>query len=329
MTILCIQISIKTKESTFFEYYDDIPQYITFPSDCVNYPSECNLLFSLNLDSYDEIRTYNRIYTRISDVLADVGGIANVLIKGFSFFMNIYCTFTRNEIISNYIYDFSFKGNESGNNKKKVEFRIKDEIPKNLIMTHNPDINSPEYKKDLNCKKKLSEGNVKESVKINRTQLELQLIPIDRIMQKRNFKKFRFKCIHLIAYYLFCHFRRNSNLKLQYEMYVKVGIAMNKLLDVKKIVNNSEKLDNLQLVLLNNDQYALLNFITKYNLVENKLNNNSKFISDRNYLNDDKNLRNIVNSVFLKIKESGDVNLDPVTLKLVNYIDSSLLDNVI
>ena len=91
---------------------------------------------------------------------------------------------------------------------------------------------------------------------------------------------------------------------------------MSDILDIKRIVYQPEGLDNLKMILLNNQQYALLNYISKNNL--NNINegndsNKSLFIIDKNFIQNEENLRTLVNKVFTTtIKESGNSNIDAI-----------------
>jgi len=102
----------KYKNNNLFTIFDDTQLSETYPNSCVDNPRTCNNIFQLQLNTYSKIITYERRYNRISDGLASVGGISNILMNVFTLFMNVYCTVITNERVSNHVYDFNFKDNE-------------------------------------------------------------------------------------------------------------------------------------------------------------------------------------------------------------------------
>jgi hypothetical protein len=125
-------------DNEYISIADESQNMVAYPLWCdtndIEDPTDdfyCNRLFRLQFYTYRQIITYTRVYQRISDALAKVGGLASILMRAFIILMDIYCTFIRNERIANYIYDFDIE------QEKKI---LKDR--KNSILKINDNINN-------------------------------------------------------------------------------------------------------------------------------------------------------------------------------------------
>lgn len=102
--------------------------------------------------------------------------------------------------------------------------------------------------------------------------------------EQQNSKKFKFKLFDLILYFICCHCVRKSDLKKRFDLYKKVADVVSALLDIKRILHQVEDYNNLKMLILNKEQYALMNFISKYNPHDQSSNLNDKFNNDKKFL---------------------------------------------
>lgn len=185
----------------------------------------------------------------------------------------------------------------------------------------NVNINSSRELNAKNLSKISSNGNIRENMNNNKIA---SLISLEKIISYRIKKVYSFRFGDLVAYYLFCHWARVSNLKIKYEDYNKIQTAMNTILDIKRILHKLEEYDTLKMVLFNNEQLALLNFINKYKLSSSESRN--KFTDDKKMLENEEYLRKLVNELLIKVNNSEKENLDSTTFKLVNYLDQHIFE---
>jgi hypothetical protein len=138
---------------------------------------------------------------------------------------------------------------------------------------------------------------------------------------------------------------------MKYSLYKTHKHIVEEMLDLRRVISKMEEIDKLKMILLNKEQYAMFNFISKYTCyavsVEeegyNKDRGNKSFskINDmRNFLNDEDNLINILIS-YLSASSDKESNKnyrnmnrvrveknEEIDRKLIEFLDEEILKNL-
>jgi hypothetical protein len=175
-----------------------------------------------------ETKIISRTYKRISDVLANVGGIANIISLIFKIFINFYSTFIRNEEIINYLFFNEEKPKESSMVKKDTKIKQNvfaepkiDNKTKNKFNVITPDIS----KRSINQIEMIKSSDLIEKDLQNNESLEkiefIRKLKIYNSIKKRK-EKFKFSFLEYIRVILFkCLYPKNSNLIFRYNQHLR------------------------------------------------------------------------------------------------------------
>jgi hypothetical protein len=283
-------------------------------------------LVHLNFNSSNKIIYYIRTYKRISEVLANVGGLSNVLVLVFNFIAYFYSSFRRNKEIINSLYDFDvnlknfFKADEKMTKKVVEEKQLKlFTLSPVQNKDHQTIKNSPEqisiFEKNNKFKNEILNQNKKrDAIKISGMSMSKDsnsntlLRNVDVKERKRVSEYLKFlkkrKRTHMFSFSLHnyikvacCSKCVNNKLKEKYQEYVKIEDIVTELLDLNRILTKIEDIEKLKMIILKDEQYSLFNFTSKYQLSDKYCKFN--YITEkRNFLNDENNLMNLLLKVF-------------------------------
>jgi hypothetical protein len=355
---------------------------------------------------------YHRSYMKIQSVLANVGGLANILKIVFLIMSYIFSVVKRDEIILNKIFDYDYS-EDSGNKVIKTESivindekfkerclninrhftKVDDKIISKAALSHREikipaQMNEnqenisknfeqkiferPSYDIKYNTIKILKKENMKLPLKLNsirnsesaesyqdskanlnneknnqiiiensyedkkdiKTNLSFfarpksklkktfrktdakELINILKSKNKGNQLKFSFWEIFIA--FLCCSSCMNSKLKSKKRLYTKSHFALEDFMDITFIIQKLEEYEKFKIVMLNTQQLALFNFISKelMSLDENKL---EKHVMTH-FKNLDKDKENLANIIIEFREKLANSKLDERDKKLYDLL---------
>jgi hypothetical protein len=223
---------------------------------------------------------YHRAYMKIQTAIANVGGMANVIRVAFVIICYIFSIIKRDEIILNRLFDFDLNSKSKNTRKRSTDLKFENLSEtklsksraniKNYYSKINPkidcvsnielqsNVNSPEknYKKDdtINSNKKTGEKD-EISRKVKRTMT---------ILQRRS-KKYQlsFSFVEIIFAFLLCSCFRSRKLNTKRKLYDLSNFAVDEFLDISYIIQKLEEFEKFKLVVLDPQQIALFDFISK------------------------------------------------------------------
>jgi len=200
-------------------------------------------LCSIYLFSSSNRDIFHRNYTKIQEVLANVGGLAKALMIGFKIFCLIFSIVRKNEILINTYFDFdfskhaSYSDSNSFNDKSSMQnskLPIRDSNDK--VTNFNLDFDKTNKNNDNNSDT-LQVNNFTKNLtipKINNTSIAHFPLKFDynKILTKRTQKeKLEFSFSEILQMYI-CRGCLNKEEKLKYNLYNKSEFMLNKILDL-------------------------------------------------------------------------------------------------
>lgn len=245
-----------------------------------------NTLVEFSIVSSQNTLVYNRNFKKVQEAIADTGGLVSVFEKCCVVFCYIFSTIKRDEIILNNIFDFeidhakknylsktwngktdnlhlesqpkdvSFNDTE----KPKIYFNDNLNISNKAIEIDNKKINSlPIPKTYLNSENSLfkckNKSKDEESEKVLKTLRALE--------NNKKSHQLKFSFIEIICAFILCESCQSIDIKNKKKLYKKSKFAINQFLDISFIIKKLEEFEKLKIVLLNPEQIALFDFISR------------------------------------------------------------------
>ena len=235
------------------------------------------------LASNKEIVT-KRVYLKIQNAIANIGGILSVVTTAMPFVTMIFSITRRDEVILNKIFDYDY----SPKTKANIELSVLNEpsgINNNNGHTNLKQISSGDLTNISGIKdnqNNMSNNNIsdnygelsptgRKTINDNTTRLDPQKI-LDLKYNNVNRKKLEFSLCDI----LLCGCCASKELSIKRKLYKKSQDAVSDYFEISYIITKLDELDKLQYVLLTNEQMAMFKFISKdiCSLNEYKMKNN-------------------------------------------------------
>jgi hypothetical protein len=286
---------------------------------------------------------FHRYYTKIHTKLASLGGLSNVINYFFIFLTYKLSILKRDEKILNSIFDYDFNYSNSNAPKKNVKIDINDIFGNSETKTKSKKYcsftNSPWSSKPVvseNCIK-LEKQNILEpchnhsslrsqikSFKLNKSNIFQSPKKIIDIINKRKANRIKFNFIEIIkAFYLYSCL--NMRLKNKMMLYNKSLYAIRNYLDITYLIKKFEEFEQLKLVLLNEDQVSLFNFISKElmsldqaEIHKNRITNTRQDLSDKEKM--------VAKILTMKANFFGHRETTEIDRKLFSFLDNVFKD---
>lgn len=243
-----------------------------------------NTLVEFSIFASQNTFIYTRIYQKIQAAIANTGGLANVFKECFIIICYIFSIIKRDEIILNKIFDFELfpetKNLKSNNTNLKFENLslikhtktnrtfIKCENPKTnldpVLYTNtnyeNPKTNNsfPTEKNNLKLEKKIIDDN---TIKYDISHKARKKLSSLETRNKKYQLTFSFK--EIICAFILCERCKSIQIKNKKKLYTKSQYAIDQFLDISFIIQKLEEFNKLKIVLLDPQQIALFDFISK------------------------------------------------------------------
>lgn len=243
--------------------------------------TEDKILMDINLYPANHQQIYKRAYIKVQSLLANLGGLAKALMIASYIISFYFSKIKRNRQILNKVFDFILKEPEFVE-KKVIKINVKKEevfdsppyksknnpfhfhtlnLPstQNLIQSNQIFTNkiSPELMKKLNFKDSNMIPNENEN---DKKTLVIKII--DELKQRNTAYKLKFNFCEIIKI-VFCKKCLRDNLKTKVFLYKKSHKSLNEFLDISEIIHKLEEVDKLKLILLNHEQVAMFQFLSK------------------------------------------------------------------
>ena len=282
--------------------------------------------FSIRKSNYESI--WNRKYKKISNVLAEMNGFLNIIFLGLFFLSNPFIKKEYYEFLTNNIYNFELDEEEiqklKDRKKKKKITMDKGEKIKTLktMLTENEIVGierNKEFKPKASPKRTLSIKKRKNEDKLMNYFFKLKETPLNLTMFQ-HFKSF---------------FLRNPDLEMKKNQR-KTGISnIFSQLDLKFILKKFSEIDKLKMLLLDQDQYHLFEYLPKpvimknskihMNYVKAQQNISIKLDSKTDIIhqNDPLKKAKIVQKAFDNIMKKE--NMNDIDKKLIESLDQDII----
>lgn len=230
---------------------------------------------------------------KIQSAIANVGGMASVMKVSFLIFCYIFSIIKRDEIILNRLFDFdlnskssvgSASSNKANTNKCSKEIlksknmsQIKLSKSRSTIKSNNSRIyanldyesNNNNHNNGNNGNAKLNNlyspgiKNSKQTISLN-DEISRKVKKTMLLLNRRNIKyNLSFSFIEIIFGFLLCNSCQNKKLKTKRRLYELSKFAVDEFLDVSYIIQKLEEFEKFKLVMLDSQQIALFDFISK------------------------------------------------------------------
>ena len=226
------------------------------------------------LPSNKEVVT-KRVYQKIQNAIADIGGILSVVTSLMPMITYIFSVTKMNEIILNKIYDYDFS------TPVKLSIELSNMGGGNL--SQNQNYNNLTTNKitsgDLSNISGIKDNNnsMVDNSQSNRKRLNENKVKLDpqKVLDLKNNSKNK-KLTFSFCEILLCGCCVSKELKIKRELYKKSNEAVSNYFEISYIISKLDELDKLQYVLLTNEQMAVFKFISKdfCSLNEYKMKNN-------------------------------------------------------
>lgn len=304
---------------------------------------------------------YKRRYQKIQEVLAGIGGLANLLNTIFIVISYIFSTVRMHEALLNQIYDYDI--DEVHRIKINNKMKNSDNIIKSICQTKNEKTNNLSFSlKDTSkeCNKKFNLGKINlpatkknYSHRVEKTDIEIKEITTSNNILKENEcgmsilsnnkkKSFRntkeiieflnerkrrhileFSYLDILKVILCCKNCLHQKLRRKYDLYKKSKSYVLDVMDITFIIQKIEELEKLKIVLFNPQQLALFNFISKefISLNEDKIKNH-KLSNIKSLLNSKEDL--IHQIIEVKNKINSNIKVEKYDKKLFELINEEL-----
>jgi hypothetical protein len=264
-------------------------------------------LMDINLFVSNRKPVINRKYLKVQTILANVGGLAKALML-LGYCLSFYTSrFKLNKTILNKIIEFDIdKGMDKPEQSKLMNITTKSKLE---LMTEVCTI-----------------GNTNvQRIQIQRLPDESKIILESMDRRKLN-KKFKLSFFSVILKPC-CSCFVKPRTRLKYSLYNKALKILISYLDISNIVHKFEEFEKLKLILFNEEQLAMFQFIAKdfcslNELIEQK----SEITRLKNLTKDKENLVKLILGYKEKMKNSN--NMSSIDQKLLALMDSDLKNNI-
>jgi hypothetical protein len=250
--------------------------------------------------------TYHRSYVKIQSVIANVGGIANVLIFVLKYFCYFFTKVKNDETILNKIYDFEITNDSKEPIKSQSKFKIKKE-PNNIIRIQ---------KNNNNKIKQNTESNIKMISPHLPNPLNFpNKINIDNevIINQRKKEKLKFTNIEIMKMSL-CKCGIGKRLKNKLQLYNKCEVVLKEYLDLANHVKKLEEFEKMKMIVFNSNQLSLFEIISKDVC---KVDTNLLKISDKK----DSISKRPIQDLLKEIREDTDSTAAEMNKRLLNFLN--------
>ena len=285
----------------------------------VNKSEAANVLLEIAIYPSNKEVVTKRIFQKIQNAIADVGGILSILLTAMPLVNFIFSTTRLDETILNALYDYDF----SEENKTTIELpSIKTKIKTKENTDNTSNLSKPKSKipqnqinspSDISAIRDLSDNSIsgRESNEIPISKRICDAIDVKNGAGK---KKLRFTYFEMI--FGICNHSKEYQIKKK--LYTKSQKAVRNYLEISYIISKLDELDKLQYAIFSKEQTALFKFVSKnlYSLDVKKMKKNpmNKY---RGRLEDEF----IMGSTYINYKDSLCSGK-----KMRSKIDSRLLD---
>ncbi len=225
-----------------------------------------DLLANIMIYSSNAQTKTKRIFPRIQDILAQIGGIVSIILNGVPFIVIIFSWMKRDENILNKLIDFDIIEEE-----KEVQIKK----PKNarIVELEELDVKSINRTRTLtnnNISKDVSESKIEESnygnSKINTDTVSKDLDKkVDSFLvqwRRRARNKLKFTYCEIIKLWICPCCKSNLRFNKKKSLYYKSRGIINNYLEISYLIGKLDELEKLKFVVMNNKQLSLFKFIS-------------------------------------------------------------------
>lgn len=263
---------------------------IAYDYELTDHSSFSNTLVEFEIFVSPSTFIYHRSYMKIQSAIANVGGLANVFKECFLIICYIFSIIKRDEIILNKIFDFEFHPKTKNLMKKKINLKFENSLYGENKMSKSLSSIKSDYSKSIpkiDCVGNIGIGiglhqNI-NSFSIENSLRNDKIIPktknaekfttdeisykVKKTMEKLNRRiknyELSFSFIENIYAFILCNCFRSNKLKTKKKMYDLSEFAIDQFLDISYIIQKLEEFEKFKLVMLDSQQIALFDFISK------------------------------------------------------------------
>jgi hypothetical protein len=268
----------------------------------------------------------HRFYVKLPQILANLGGMSRILQITFFVLSSFYSNLAKNQNILNTLFSFDLNENISSEIQK---------IGSSSSTLRNLQQQSVYIKSPLSSRKlknnRTANGNNCELSRPDRSTISkgennFQEELINKILTSYQ-KKTLVITFSEMYRYLFCKCSLNSKTRKKFELYQKSSQILNMVLDITHVIGKLEEFEKFKLVILNTEQLALFNFISKQMISKNINIEGMSKITQLMRLNTD--LESLLKLLIdFKSKMTHDKNLSGINKKLYSLLSNDLKDFV-
>jgi hypothetical protein len=301
---------ITTDSGFMFEEVIKSSAYYFDSSDYDDSDSLVESLMDINLYVSNRKPIINRTYLKVQTILANVGGLAKALML-LGYCLSFYTSrFKLNKTILNKIIEFDIEKELDA--KPEQSRKLMDFTPKNKLELMNE-----------------SGRNIKTNVQriqVHRIQDESKII-LESMDRRKLKKKFKLRFFSVILKPCCSCFAKPLT-RLKYSLYNKALKILISYLDISNIVHRFEEFEKLKLILFNEEQLAMFEFISKdFCSLDEIIEQKSEITRLKNLTKDKENLVKLILG-YKEKRTKGSENLSSMDLKLLALMDSDLKNNI-
>jgi hypothetical protein len=277
----------------------------------------------------------NRRYTKIQEVLASIGGLANVLNIILTIICSNFSTVRRDEVLLNEIFDFDIQRKMTRSIEKCVpepkelkEKNIIENLQVNLSFNSNSDnsrVSSPSTLKTLRKEKQFQKIHQIPKIELSpNNNIKNPKEIIELIQQRKRKYTLKFTSCEIIKAFFCFSCCRSQNLKEKIQLYNKSKNIITNFMDITYIMKKIEEFEKLKIVIFNSEQLALFNFISKEFISLNDENLKSHTLTRmKNFVNNKEDLANLIINFKNKVN-SNEFKVKHIDKKLYDLISEDL-----
>lgn len=271
-----------------------------------------NIVLSITIEPSHTEESIKRIYQKLHNAVADVGGILSILLNIMPMLNFLFSRIKIDEVILNSLFDFDFS------NKPIQRIELSREH-KNISKSKQTKMNSS----NTSISRELKSTRIIEKNNIYNNELDNKIAKIIKIRKGKYRKKLEFTFIEI----LFDCCLKSKQSRIKRKLYKKSQQTVRNYLEISYIINKLDDLSKIQYAIFSKEQTALFRFISKNlcSIDENKMKNNpiNKY---RDRFNNDKEMA----SIYLSYKEAlcnGEIFKTKIDDRLMILLNEEIKDN--
>jgi len=256
-------VSVESSIFSYLKHSIDVENTFTFDemiNDQILYSADGSFM-EINFKKSEYQREYSLSFTRVSDILAFIGGFAKALMIIGSAVALPYNQFYYNLAISNEIYQFDSRPKNFYQKTMKKAGKFARKFSKTFRNLDNFDLNKePNQDEASGDQTPVNENQNRRLIQNEKVQ---KYHPFFESLLKRH-HKLDYTIKELFKGLFFCCKKRN--LRIKYDLYCQAEDRLKKDIDVITILKKLQDVDKLKQLLLNDEQLELFNYKRPLNI---------------------------------------------------------------